>query len=244
MTQTRIPLPWFNPIPDYPCFCQSGKVFTECCGLDSPDRDPPHGVTAQRGFLDEAICRKWVSKLKSRPIKKSAVHRIEKSTSGYLSTRGDSTRVCTEVNPGTLRKQISDCVGRAFREVAAQYGDTVDWFEAPTILRYRPGGYFMAHADSCLLDPASHNWFKVKDRDLSLLIYLNDEFTGGSVNFTNFNYRFRPRTGDLLVFPSDNRYIHEAEKVESGIRYVVVSWATIVGSRRVSDQPPQGVIRL
>ncbi|NNE05008.1 MAG: 2OG-Fe(II) oxygenase [Xanthomonadales bacterium] len=172
------------------------------------------------------------------------MHRIKQAGSGNLSTRGDSTRVCTEVKPGTLRKQISDRVADAFEGVAARTGDVVDWFESPTILRYQPGGYFMAHADSCLLDPASHNWFRVKDRDLSLLIYLNDDFTGGSINFANFNYRFHPQMGDLLVFPSDNRYIHEAEKVKSGIRYVIVSWATVVGSARVSNQLPPGAIRV
>ena len=110
--------------------------------------------------------------------------------------------------------------------------------------RYQTGGFFLGHADSCLLDPATNNWFKVRDRDLSLLIYLNEDFTGGGLSFINFNYHFRPAIGDMLVFPSDNRYAHQAEVVESGFRYVIVSWAALAGRPRVSDTLPQGAIRL
>jgi predicted 2-oxoglutarate/Fe(II)-dependent dioxygenase YbiX len=138
---------------------------------------------------------------------------------------------------------MSDCVSEAFRLAAGKTGDSVEWFEAPSILRYEPGGFFLAHADSCLLDPANNNWFKVKDRDLSLLIYLNEDFTGGGLSFVNFNFHLRPRTGDMLVFPSDNRYAHQAEIVKSGFRYVIVSWAALRGSQKVCDRPPVGVIR-
>jgi predicted 2-oxoglutarate/Fe(II)-dependent dioxygenase YbiX len=84
--------------------------------------------------------------------------------------------------------------------------------------------------------------FRLRDRDLSLLIYLNDDFTGGGLTFTHFNFHFRPEPGDLLVFPSDNRYVHQAEKVESGVRYVIVSWAALKGVPRVAGQPPENAV--
>lgn len=242
--QTRLPLPWFRPFPDDPCFCGSERLFSECCGLESQQRDPPAGVLVIRGFLSPDTCRKWVKRLQAKPIKPSTVQGIQSAGTAYLSVEQDVTRVCTEVQPGSLRKIISDRVGEAFLLAAERTGHTVEWFEAPTILRYQAGGYFMAHADSCLLDPGSHNWFKVNDRDLSLLIYLNEEFTGGGLKFVNFHYDFQPRTGDLVVFPSDNRYAHEASKVESGLRYVIVSWAALAGSERVCDGPAPGAIFL
>jgi predicted 2-oxoglutarate/Fe(II)-dependent dioxygenase YbiX len=85
---------------------------------------------------------------------------------------------------------------------------------------------------------------KIHDRDISLLIYLNEDYTGGGLSFMNFNYHLRPKTGDMLAFPSDNRYEHQAEEVQSGIRYVIVSWAAFNGSKRVLDSPPPGSIIL
>lgn len=240
----RLALPWFTPSPPDPCFCMSGRTFGECCGLESDDREPPAGVHLFPGFLDEATCAKWVKRLENKPRKRSSVHKIKNARNRALSTEDNPVRVCRDVNPGVLRKVISDRVVEAFRRVTSETGDTVEWFESPSILRYQSGGFFLGHADSCLLDPANNTWFKVKDRDLSLLIYLNEDFTGGGLSFLNFNYHLKPSTGDMLVFPSDNRYIHQAEVVESGFRYVIVSWAALRGSQRVSVAPPAGAIHL
>ena len=240
----RQPLPWFTPSAEHPCFCRSGLDFGECCGSRSSDRKPPAGVHLFPGFVDPATCRKWIKRLEAKPRKRSAVHKIQRPGTSSLSTGDHPVRVCADVKPGVLRQVMSDRVVEAFRLVAATTGDQVEWFEAPSILRYQSGGFFLAHADSCLLDPASNTWFKVKDRDLSLLIYLNDDFTGGGLSFVNFNFHLRPRTGDMLVFPSDNRYAHQAEVVESGFRYVIVSWAALNGRQRVCDGPPQGAIHL
>ncbi len=238
----RQALPWFTPSATDPCFCFSGQSFGECCGSRSANRKPPAGVHLITGFLDPATCRKWVKRLEGMPRQRALVNKIQRPGASSYSTGDDPVRVCREVQPGVLRKVINDRVAEAFRLSAAKTGHTVAWFEMPIILRYQSGGFFLAHADSCLLDPASKTWFKVRDRDLSLLIYLNEDFSGGGLSFVNFNFHLRPRTGDMLVFPSDNRYAHQAEIVESGLRYVIVSWAALVGSPRVSDRPPQRVI--
>ena len=96
------------------------------------------------------------------------------------------------------------------------------------LMCYSSGGYFQAHADSEFFDAAQGKWRRVADRDFSLLLYLNDDFEGGDVIFNRFNFRYRPCAGDLLVFPSHRVYTHEVEKITSGRRYVIVSWATVV----------------
>ena len=57
---------------------------------------------------------------------------------------------------------------------------------------------------------------KIEDRDYSMLLYLNDDFEG-SLRFEFFNFTYQPRKGDLLIFPSNCLYLHEARKVEEGI---------------------------
>lgn len=239
---SRQPLPWFRPREEGPCFCGSDKAFGECCGSRASDRPPPAGVHRFPGFLDLDTCRKWVSRLEGKRRHKAKVNKIGRPGDSQMTTEDDPVRVCSEVEPGTLRRLINDRVAEAFKLVAAETGHTVAWYELPLILRYRAGGYYLAHADSCALDPASKTWFKIRDRDLSLLIYLNEDFTGGGLTFVNFNYHFRPKPGDLLVFPSDNRYAHQAETVESGIRYVIVSWAALRETPKLDDRPPEGAI--
>ena len=84
---------------------------------------------------------------------------------------------------------------------------------------------YKPHSDAEFFDQEKRQWCRIFDRDYSLLLYLNDDFRGGEVEFTYFNYTFEPKKGDLLIFPSNYLYLHEAKKVESGVRYVIVSWA-------------------
>lgn len=240
----RQALPWFRPHEEGPCFCGSDLSFGECCGSRDPDRKPPAGVHLFPGFLDPASCKKWVKRLEGNRRQRAKVNKIQRPGASAMTTEDDPVRVCSEVQPGSLRTLINQRVAEAFKRVAATTGHTVAWYELPLILRYRAGGYYLAHADSCALDPASKSWFKIRDRDLSLLIYLNEDFTGGGLTFVNFNYHFRPKPGDLLVFPSDNRYAHQAERVESGIRYVIVSWAALRETPKVCDRPPELAVLL
>jgi len=240
--QQGLALPWFKPDDAEPCFCGSDRTFAQCCGSREPVRDPPHGVHVFPGFLDPGTCEKWVKRLESKRRHKAKVNKMARPGSNAFTTEDDPVRVCSEVQPGSLRRLINDRVAEAFKLVAEKTGNTVAWYELPLILRYQAGGFYLAHADSCALDPGGRTWFKMRDRDLSLLIYLNEDFSGGGLSFVNFNYHYRPKTGDMLMFPSDNRYAHQAEKVESGIRYVVVSWAALRETQKVCDRPPEGAI--
>ena len=236
-------LPWFLPNDADPCFCRSGKNFGECCGSREPNRRPPGGVLVYSGFVDAETCAKWVARLEKQPRQRATVLEMSKSSPNTRVSVVDPTRVCFDVKPGPLRKIIDERISAGYRRAAMQIGRSLEWFETPRILRYESGGFYQRHADNCQVDKASNTWYKVQDRDLSLLLYLNDDYSGGGLTFINFHFHYRPRVGDLLVFPSDNRYEHQAEKVESGVRYAIASWATLSGSDRVLSGPPKGVIR-
>ena len=59
-------------------------------------------------------------------------------------------------------------------------------------MRYATGGKYEAHADSETLTVETLP-YRILDRDGSLLIYLNDGFTGGELNFVHFEYTLRPQ---------------------------------------------------
>lgn len=238
----RFPVPPFSPQDHEPCFCRSGKPFIICCGSRAEDRRLPAGVQVFPGFLDRASCKSMVKRLEKQARVRATTSDIQATREGKLTFAESSARVCDNVNPGTMRARIFDVIERGYQQAVAGTGHTLAWYEFPNILRYGPGGFYRKHSDSCVFDQKEQAWYKIQDRDLSLLLYLNEDFDGGGLTFMNFNFHFRPKVGDLLVFPSDNRYEHQAEKVESGLRYCIASWAALVGTRKVFDKPPDVAI--
>jgi prolyl 4-hydroxylase len=235
-------VPDFNPEPDSPCICGSGRTFGDCCGTTASNRRPPPGVFVMQGFIDRDTCRQWVDYLERQPRASAQVLDMDKSTPDKPVFIEDKARVCHEVKGGDLQATINRAARSAYSQVAKATRRSIEWMEMPHILRYEPGGYYVSHADSCQRDEATKTWYKVNDRDLSLLMYINDDFTGGGFTFTRFNCRFTPGIGDVLVFPSDHRYEHCAHVVDSGFRYAIASWASVRGVQKVLSEPPEHAI--
>ena len=59
---------------------------------------------------------------------------------------------------------------------------------------------------------------------LTFMIYLNEDFEGGATTFPLFNLSVKPEIGKAILFPSS--YIHSAEVITRGEKYVLVSWLT------------------
>jgi hypothetical protein len=63
---------------------------------------------------------------------------------------------------------------------------------------------------------------------LTITMYLNDDYEGGELTFLNENDKdvihYRPKAGDITVFPSAVPYWHGVERVESGDRYLIRSF--------------------
>ena len=89
------------------------------------------------------------------------------------------------------------------------------------LVRYGAADHYVPHLDT---GPG------LEDRYLSVVCYLNDDFSGGQTSFPGLNYVATPQSGKAIVFPSN--YLHCSEPVTSGEKFVLVSW--INGPRPVS----------
>jgi hypothetical protein len=58
----------------------------------------------------------------------------------------------------------------------------------------------------------------------SSVIYLNNDFEGGTINFPEYNVEYAPKTGDLVIFKADIQ--HEVTTITSGKRYTLALWHT------------------
>ena len=83
--------------------------------------------------------------------------------------------------------------------------------------RYEPGELFARHYD------ASYERSPRESSQLSFIVYLNDDFEGGSTGFYHSDDRprvaVRPRAGTALVF--DHYELHDGAPVVSGRKYVL-----------------------
>ena len=56
------------------------------------------------------------------------------------------------------------------------------------------------------------------EREYAALLYLNDEYDGGEINFPDINLCIKPKTSTLIFFKGDSTLMHEVKKVKSGER--------------------------
>jgi len=87
------------------------------------------------------------------------------------------------------------------------------YWEAFNFIKYEPGNHFMEHHDHGF----SYNC------TVSLVAYLNDNFEGGELFFRLQGINYIPKAGDVVLFPSNYMYPHQAKVVHSGTKYSLVT---------------------
>ncbi len=80
------------------------------------------------------------------------------------------------------------------------------------IKKYNPGGKIDAHTDK-------DNGQDVNTFDWTALVYLNDDYTGGELEFNSLGLKISPEAGSIIFFPSDQ--LHTAHPVTSGNKYFI-----------------------
>lgn len=110
---------------------------------------------------------------------------------------------------------IFNSVTQRIGEYSTKYNVGTLTDEGYAILKYEPGMEYKLHHDC----GETH-----KDRVVSMLIYLNDDYVGGHLEFPHIGVTYYPRAGDVLLFPSNYTFAHVAHPVESGTKYAIVSW--------------------
>lgn len=118
------------------------------------------------------------------------------------------------------------------------YAVEVSEREPSQILHYGVGGHYIPHVDAETLyqdELGLELWEKTLDRDLSVVYFINDDFSGGELFFPALDLVIEPEAGTLVCFPSDHNYIHGVRPVTSGHRYTIVTWMRVAGMPAVDE---------
>jgi predicted 2-oxoglutarate/Fe(II)-dependent dioxygenase YbiX len=111
-----------------------------------------------------------------------------------------------------IHKKVEDSLDKCLRDYESMWHLQMNYKEAFNFVKYLPGKYFKIHGDhgpyySCTI---------------SAVVYLNDNYTGGEIDFPRHNIKIKPDAGDIVLFPSNFVYEHASCEVFDGIKYSVV----------------------
>ena len=121
-------------------------------------------------------------------------------------------------------------INRVFDDVRPALEDhfqvTLREREEPHYLVYHPGDFFVAHHDR----PRAHDT-AISSRQISGVLFLNDNFSGGDLRFyglfdgerwATIGFPCPPAPGLLVAFPAGT--LHEVAPITAGVRGTVVTW--------------------
>jgi hypothetical protein len=113
-----------------------------------------------------------------------------------------------------LHEEIYQKLKYCIDDYAKYWGINVVYYEAFNFVKYEGRGtHFNIHADH---GPAYNC-------TVSAVIYINDDYEGGDLKFPRLdNLVYKPKVGDIAIFPSNYIYEHASLPMVSGTKYCVV----------------------
>jgi hypothetical protein len=82
------------------------------------------------------------------------------------------------------------------------------------VVRWTKGEKMSAHVDD----------LGIENYHITGLVYLNNDYEGGEINFITQDLTLKPDAGDLVMFPGNLHYAHEVKEITSGERFTIPVW--------------------
>ena len=175
------------------------------------------GLFLNRNFLDAEKCAKLLVEVNSSPTTQAPVY-IE-GTEGNIH---ENVRKTTSLHPSD--ETISEMWNRLFQQkplLEDHFGVTLTDCERPQFLRYEKGDFFVRHQDG---NTKQLDFDHLRIRRISIVVFLNDRFSGGALKFYDgpTTFDLLGETGLLVAFRPD--IFHEVSPVISGERFTMITW--------------------
>lgn len=169
-------------------------------------------------LYDERSCRAMLRRVAASGDWGAAEILVEEDE-GYGSSVEEETRSASALTPARnspIVREFDRRVNGVVKPLVKRlWGVGLRRHSGTHLVRYSPGNFYAPHTDSAL---------DVSDRYFTVLCYLNDDFEGGRTTFPALGHSVEPRAGKAVIFPAT--YLHGAEPVLSGEKYVLVTWLT------------------
>lgn len=170
-------------------------------------------------FLSISECQYWLGKAHQSPAVQAEVDTYQTGTSEEKLRRGQILNL-----PLSERQLLIQKLETLATEIQVFFRVQIQRCEQPHFLKYGPEDYFRPHRDY-------HDAEIYRERKVSLLILLNEDYDGGELVFflrhkeaqrPLLGIPLKPPAGMLLAF--DPRLLHEVRPIQTGSRYSIVTW--------------------
>lgn len=125
-------------------------------------------------------------------------------------------------------------VSGLFERISKMYNIPLENAEDLQVVNYQPNQYYNEHHDACCNRDETCKKFVERggQRKLTVLIYLNADFTDGETYFKNLDLKIKAPTGDAIVFhplaekssKCHPKALHAGLPITSGEKWVANVW--------------------
>lgn len=163
-----------------------------------------------KNFLTPEECSRMIAYAENNDLKPSLTGR------GRSSSRTSSQTWIDRYSTDCVVQDIVDKIHSQSMIVTGQ--EDPAYYESLQLVRYRKGEQFTAHKDG-------------HERQYTVNIYLNDDFTGGETAFPVLNDSVRPETGKAVIWRNtardgkiENASEHRGCPITTGTKYICTQW--------------------
>ena len=199
-------------------------------------------ILIQRNVVTKEGCKYLADYVKNSPKDRMGVYDAEKSNNSRKHEHKIDSKIrdvlCADIVP--IFHEVKDLYDDIVKNVINPfYQFKIKDSEIPQFLYYTQGGHYKPHYDGEALwtnPDGTEQWKKSIDRDISTVLFLNDDFEGGEFVFPAWNISIKPEPGLFIAFPSTHHYLHGVQPVTSGERVASVCWMRVEGVPTKEDQ--------
>lgn len=140
-------------------------------------------------------------------------------------TIGINYGIIDKVAQGDIQVKSREWVGRMIE--LFENSDLIIplWGSYNSIQRHYPGSKFDYHVDSQGFDGKADS-----NVIYTSVIYFNDDYNGGELDFPKQGVTFKPSAGSLVIFNSDPEFVHGVKEIELGPnRYAATCFVRVKG---------------
>lgn len=169
-------------------------------------------------FLSHDECDHLITLAASSPRRKS---RMRMNT----LLQEDWKRAFDILPEDELETRLRNLDGRIAYQIECLTGRPARAHLVGNFYEYTNGGFYKPHGDAHRISERDGKVIATRyaKRDVSAIVYLNEDFTGGELLFIHSGRKIIPRQGGLVLFTSGWQNDHGVTPV-AGTRYCVANW--------------------
>ncbi len=164
-----------------------------------------------------------VAKLLLSLPKDSSPSVVSDSVKGF-NKLNDAYRITNNIHlPDDISVNITQGLFDFWNSVLVQqYKKKLINVETIQFLHYNVGGKYDIHNDC--EDYVDGKLSRLYSRDVTVLVYLNDDYEGGQIEFPDYGITIKPKKNTVITFPSYYEFQHRVLPVTKGERFTLVTW--------------------